>query len=220
MSIGCVHTPWDLPSCLTSPVVPGELILPHWAQNILVHVKEVGPSPWRTWSGMAAGTEHFGTVELLAICYSGSDSIISAKDPPPEFQRPSSIRSAVSFCVYKDYRLCHLQSQTVTEAMLWPSFGFIFCSLYWGCIWELVRAGQICRMLLSCQESFSACDTTTVMQVWECFRHRVPDSSKLQQPASPCSTTDSFGLQWTLVKWPRSGHDSSLVTFATRVVPW
>lgn len=86
MSIGCVHTPWDLPSCLTSPVVPGELILPHWGQNILVHVKEVGPSPWRTWSGMAAGTEHFGTVELLAICYSGSDSIISAKDPPQNFK--------------------------------------------------------------------------------------------------------------------------------------
>lgn len=100
-------------------------------------------------------------MELLAICYSGSDSITSANEPYVEFLRPSSLRSVVSFCVYKDYRLCHLQPITV-----WECYDQVLVLYFVLCIEEVFeRAGQICRMLLSCHELLSAYDTTIMMQV-------------------------------------------------------
>lgn len=102
--------------CQWSWPCPAELRLPWCMPRRLGH----GEHGW----GWLLGR----TMELLAICYSGSESITSANEPHAEFLRLSSVRS-VSFCVCKDYRLCHLQSQT--EAMLWPTFVFIFFSLYW-----------------------------------------------------------------------------------------
>ena len=61
---------------------------------------------------------------LQSACYSGSDSITSANEPHAGFLRPSSIRSVVSFCVFKDYRLCHLQSQTVCKGNAMTKFWF------------------------------------------------------------------------------------------------
>lgn len=173
---GCSHTPWDLPYCLTSPVIPVELILLRWAQAVLVPVKKVMRSAWRTWSGVAAGTEDLGTVKLLAFCYSGSYSIISANELHAEFLRPSRSRSGVSFCVYKGCRLWHLQPRTVCRGSAMTSFDFVFCSVYWEVFWELLRAGQICRMFLSCHKLFSACYTSTVMKVWESPTHLNPSN--------------------------------------------
>lgn len=47
-----------------------------------------------------------------------------ANEPHTDFLRPSSIRNVVSFCVYKDYRLCHLQSQTVCRGNPMTKFWF------------------------------------------------------------------------------------------------
>lgn len=79
--------------------MPVALILPRRAQAVLVHAEEVGLSACRSWLGMAAGTENFGTMKSLAVCCSGSDNIASADAPHTEFLRPSGFRSVDRFCV-------------------------------------------------------------------------------------------------------------------------
>lgn len=99
MNIGCVCTLEDLLSCLTVLHVPVELTLCCWAQAILVHAKEVRASAWRTWLGIADGTEHAGTVVVVLWWWQQQLCRFLAQ-------------AAQAFCSWMGYGLCHLQSQT------------------------------------------------------------------------------------------------------------